>query len=77
MEDQVKVWLPYAEEIRVIRVTCAFCSNEEDIECSDFDDATKEEVLKMLAGEGWDELTSDSVEGLACRACVADIRGDK
>ena len=74
MEDQVKAWIPYAEEIRVIRVTCAFCSNEEDHERSDFNDATKEEVLKMLADEGWKELTSDSVEGLACRACVEELK---
>lgn len=28
----------------------------------------------MLADEGWKELTSDSVEGLACRACVEELK---
>ncbi|HUH58163.1 MAG TPA: hypothetical protein VL020_06590, partial [Pseudomonadales bacterium] len=67
--DQVNAWVPYAEEIRVIRFTCAFCSCDEDFERSDFSAKTKAEAVKVLIDEGWEELTADSLEGLACPAC--------
>lgn len=72
--EKAKAWIPYVEEIRVIRITCAFCSCEEDFELGDFTEKSKVESLKVLIDSGWQELTADSVEGLACPSCVAELK---
>jgi hypothetical protein len=77
MEDQVKSWMPYVEEIRVIRITCAFCGSEEDSEPGDFTEKSKAEALKELIDLGWEEITADSVEGLACPSCVKEVKNDR
>lgn len=74
MKKEIKALVPYAEEIRIIRVTCAFCSNEEDFERSDFTEKTKGEVVQLLVDEGWKELAADSLEGFACRACCEEFK---
>ena len=75
MKREIKALVPYAEEIRIIRITCAFCSNEEDFERDNFTEKTKGEVVQLLVDDGWRELTADSVEGFACRACVEEFKG--
>lgn len=77
MKPEIKKLIPYTEEIHIIRVTCAFCSNEEDFERDDFTEKTKGEVVKLLVEEGWEELEGDSLEGFACRACCEEFGGLK
>lgn len=60
----------YAEENRALIFTCSFCSAEEVFERDDFKEQTKKACTKILLAEGWDELTTNSMAGLACPACL-------
>lgn len=60
----------YAEEIKTIKFTCSFCSAEEEFERGDFKEQTKTECTKILLAEGWDELTTETMIGIACPACL-------
>lgn len=77
MKAEINALTPYAEEIRIIRVTCAFCSNEEDFERGNFTEKTKGEVMQLLIDDGWKEIEADSLSGFACRACCEEFGGSK